>query len=52
MQKIYLLLAIAVSACCVAHAQTDSLSKQDKTALDSMMEKDEFVEEKWVKIQG
>jgi hypothetical protein len=43
MQKFYLLFAIAVSACCVAHAQTDSLSKQDKAALDSMMEKDEFL---------
>jgi len=43
MQRFYLLFAIALSACCVAYAQTDSLSKQDKAALDSMMAKDEFL---------
>jgi len=43
MQKFNLLFAIAILACCAVHAQTDSLSKQDKAALDSMMEKDEFL---------
>lgn len=44
MQKIYLLLCTALLCCTLSFAQTtDSLSKQDKALLDSMMEKDEFL---------
>ncbi len=43
MQKFYLLFFIALSAFCLVHAQTDSLSKKDKASLDSMMENDEFL---------
>ncbi len=44
MQKFYLLLCTALFCCALSFAQTtDSLSKQDKAMLDSMMEKDEFL---------
>jgi len=43
MQKFHLLVVSVFICCAVAQAQTDSLSKQDKAALDSMMAKDEFL---------
>lgn len=36
-------LLLAVFACSLAYGQTDSLSKEDKAALDSMFKNDEFI---------
>jgi len=43
MQKIHLLIVILITSYSVAIAQTDSTSKKDKAALDSMMQNDEFL---------